>query len=164
MCVNAEFVVRHPDAISSKLRLLRTETWYKAGEARRAASSGDPTCEESQGLLAHGENHSQWCRDDECLVRATGRGEPKESMGGTCSASSNRLVRTRTLGGVGRAAREGRPYPITAPRPLQLATENSIDSSENGLQLSARQLTSTFRQLPLVQCDNQRDISNRVLG
>ena len=68
--------------------------------------------EESQGALAHGENHRQWCRDDECLVRAAGRGESEESLGESCSSSSNRLVRTRMLGGVGRAAREGRPYPI----------------------------------------------------
>ena len=85
-----------------------------ADRVGRAASSSDPPCEESQGALAHGENHRQWCRDDECLVIVSGRGESEESLGESCSSSSNRLVRTRTLGGVGRVLGDGHPYPISS--------------------------------------------------
>ncbi len=37
-------------------------------------------------------------------------------MGRTCSTSSNHVVRTRTLRGVGRAVRNGGPYPISSGR------------------------------------------------
>jgi hypothetical protein len=85
-----------------------------ADRVRRPASPGDSTREESQGALAYGENHCQWCRDDECLVRVSGRGESEESLGESCFSSSNRLVRTRMLGGVGRVLGDGHPYPITS--------------------------------------------------
>jgi len=69
---------------------------------------GLPPCEESQGAMAHGEDHCQRCRDDERLAACPGTG----IAGPTGSASSNRLVRTRTLRGVG--AGRGNPpgYPI----------------------------------------------------
>lgn len=38
--------------------------------------------------------------------------EPQDALVRACSASSNRVVRTRTLRGVGRAASDGGPYPI----------------------------------------------------
>src|SRR6056297_863482 len=81
--------------------------------SRRAASPGDPARSESQRPLAHGQDHCQWGRDDERLVARARDVEPQITLGGTCSASPNRLVRTRLLGGVGRASRKGRPYPIS---------------------------------------------------
>jgi transposase len=72
-------------------------------------SSGHPSREEPQGLLAYGENHCQWSRDDEQVAAGAGTGEPEESLGVTRSTSLNRLVRTRMPGGVGRAVRNGRP-------------------------------------------------------
>jgi hypothetical protein len=64
--------------------------------------------------VAHGENHCQWRWDEECLARTSRTYKSEESMGGTCSASSNRLVRTRMLGGVGRMVSDGHPYPISS--------------------------------------------------
>ncbi len=77
------------------------------------ASSGNPSREEPQGLLAHGKDHCQWCRNDEQVAAGAGTGEPEESLGVTRSTSLNRLVRTRMPGGVGRAVSNGRPYPIS---------------------------------------------------
>jgi hypothetical protein len=52
---------------------------------RRVASSGNPSREEPQGLLAHGENHCQWSRHDEQVVAGAGTGEPEKSLSVTCS-------------------------------------------------------------------------------
>ena len=48
------------------------------------------------------------------MAAGAGTGEPEESLGVTRSTSLNRLVRTRMPGGVGRAVRDGRPYPMLA--------------------------------------------------
>src|SRR6056297_610856 len=100
--------------------------------SRRAASPGDPARSESQRPLAHGQDHCQWGRDDERLVARARDVEPQITLGGTCSASPNRLVRTRLLGGVGRASRKGRPYPIShsycvpSCRRIEPSTSDSI--------------------------------------
>lgn len=68
----------------------------------RIASSGNPSREEPQGLLAYGKDHCQWSRNDEQVVAGAGTGEPEEPLGVTRSTSLNRLVRTRMPGGVGK--------------------------------------------------------------
>src|SRR6056297_1300120 len=90
--------------------------------SRRAASPGDPARSESQRPLAHGQDHCQWGRDDERLVARARDVEPQITLGGTCSASPNRLVRTRLLGGVGRASRKGRPYPSSSGSTASVAS------------------------------------------
>jgi len=46
------------------------------------------------------------------VVRKAGLGLSQVRMGQTCSTSTNRLVRTRMLGGVGGGASNGPAYPI----------------------------------------------------
>ena len=48
------------------------------------------------------------------LRTETSYAEPENTLGGTCSASPNRLMRSRMSGGVGRAVSNGRPYPISS--------------------------------------------------
>ncbi len=45
---------------------------------------------------------------------------------------------------------------------LQSASENDINSIENGFQLPARKLAAAFSELLFVQCHNQRDVGNRI--
>jgi hypothetical protein len=42
-------------------------------------------------------------------------------MGGACSSTLNRRMRTRTYGGVGRVVSNDRPYPISSIYGLHLA-------------------------------------------
>ena len=55
--------------------------------------------------------------DVEQVAGATRTSFVKATLGRACSSSRNRLVRTRMLGGVGRAVSNGRPYPISS-KPL----------------------------------------------
>ena len=57
-----------------------------------------------------------------CLRRTT---QPEDSLGRACSASSNRLVRTRMCGGVGGVRSNAAPIPISGSRTHDLAV-NSI--------------------------------------
>ena len=54
--------------------------------------------------------HGNWV--NERLVCRARANLAEESLVASCSPSSNRVVRTRTLHGVGRAVRNDRPYPI----------------------------------------------------
>ncbi len=45
---------------------------------------------------------------------------------------------------------------------FQSASQNDIDSIENGFQLPARKLAVAFSELLLIQCHNQRDIGDRI--
>jgi hypothetical protein len=78
-----------------------------------SASPSDSTRSQPQRPLAHGQNHRQWRRDAERLVTRSRTSQLEDSVGGTCSASSNRLVRSRMLGGG--VPGNGRPYPIIRP-------------------------------------------------
>jgi hypothetical protein len=92
-------------------RDLTAESVLPVGGDRRLASSGNPSREEPQGLLAHGENHCQWSRDDEQVAAGAGTGEPEESLGVTRSASLNRQVRTRMPRWCGEGGQKWPPLP-----------------------------------------------------
>ncbi len=53
------------------------------------------------------------------MARRTKHVKHEDALGQTCSALLNRLVRTRTLDGVGRAVKDGGPYPIYMPFALR---------------------------------------------
>jgi hypothetical protein len=87
--------VLRPDGIrNAKLGSPRLNC-RKRSSRRSVASSGNPSWEEPQGLLAHGKDHCQWCWNDEQVAAGAGTGEPEKSLGVTRSTSLNRLVRTR---------------------------------------------------------------------
>ena len=67
---------------------------------------------ESQRPVAHGQNHCQRGRDDECLAARSGTGVAEITLGQACSAPSNRVVRTRMLRGVGGGRSDPPAYPI----------------------------------------------------
>ena len=76
---------------------------------RRSETPSDPPRTPSPRLLAHGQDHCQWRGTDQRVACRTGTAKHEDTLGRACSASSNRLVRTRMLGGVGRAVSDGRP-------------------------------------------------------
>ena len=82
---------------------------------RRSPSSSDPTRSQSQRLLAHGEIHCQRRGTEQRMAARPRTAQHEVTLGRACSASSNRLVRTRMLGGVGRVPGNGHPYPIMRP-------------------------------------------------
>ena len=82
--------------ILTKAARLRTETSYT----------------QSQELLAYGKDHRQWRWLYERNVERAGPVKSKISVERTGSTSSNRLMRTRTSGGVGAAVSNDRGYPI----------------------------------------------------
>ena len=97
---------------------LTTSREQALGEGNRGRSNApprqaDPTRQDSQRSVAHGQDDCEWCRYDECLVILARCLESEDSLGKTCSSSWNRLVRTRMLGGVGRTVSNDRPYPIS---------------------------------------------------
>ncbi len=109
--------------IRRRIRMCYWKQWRRpetstrnAHSARRSASSSDPSRTQSQRLLAHGQNHCQRRRADQRLACRTRTAQHEDLLGPACSASSNRLVRTRTLRGVGRAVSDDRPYPIYVNR------------------------------------------------
>ena len=102
----------HPDVLLETLASCAHAS-PRTHSIRRPASPSHPSRQKSPRPLAHGQNHRQRCWDDECVVTRTGHAEPENTLGGTCSASPNRLMRTRMSGGVGRAVSNGRPYPIS---------------------------------------------------
>ena len=83
-----------------------------AHSARRSGTSGDPPRSQSQGLLAHAQDHCQRRGAEQCVACRTRTAQHEDSLGTACSTSRNRLVRTRMLGGVGRVTSDGGPYPI----------------------------------------------------
>jgi hypothetical protein len=78
--------------------------------------------------LAHGQNHRQRRRDDQRLVARARITLAEISLGRACSASSNRVVRTRTLRGVG--AGRGNPpgYPIRRSEVSYSSTQIEVRS------------------------------------
>ena len=107
---------------------LTTSREQALGEGNRGRSNApprqaDPTRQDSQRSVAHGQDDCEWCRYDECLVILARCLESEDSLGKTCSSSWNRLVRTRMLGGVGRTVSNGRPYPIS---PMSLGLTDRI--------------------------------------
>jgi group II intron reverse transcriptase/maturase len=80
--------------------------------ARRSTPTGLPPRKESQRPLAHGQNHCQRGRDDECLAARSGTGVAEITLGQACTAPSNRVVRTRMLRGVGGGRSDPPAYPI----------------------------------------------------
>ena len=83
--------------------------------------SGDPPRSQSQGLLAHGQDHCQRRGAEQCVACRTRTAQHEDSLGTACSTSRNRLVRTRMLGGVGRVTGDGGPYPIRRGPPAGVA-------------------------------------------
>ena len=94
-----------------------------------STSSSDPPCTQPSGSLAHGQDNRQRCGHDKRVAADSRRHELKDSVGGTCSASLNRRMRTRTYGGVGRASGDRRPYPISA---LIALAESLVAASRRG--------------------------------
>ena len=83
-----------------------------ANPSRCSASSSDPARSQPQMPLADGQNHRQRRWDDQGLARRTKLAQHEPPMGTACSASSNRVVRTRTLPGVGAGTGDRPGYPI----------------------------------------------------
>ncbi len=61
------------------------------------SSDRDPSWQEPQRPLAHGQDDHRWRRDDERLAILARSPESKDFLGRTCSSSRNRLVRARML-------------------------------------------------------------------
>jgi hypothetical protein len=59
-----------------------------------------------------GEGGHRPCRSDELLARCSRTTQPEESLGPACSASLNRLVRARMLGGMVMVTGDDGPYQI----------------------------------------------------
>ena len=74
---------------------------------------GDPARDQSQELLASLENAGTAIRDAQQMAAGTGTAFAQTTLVRPCSASRNRLVRIRMLGGVGRVTGDGGPYPIS---------------------------------------------------
>ena len=97
--------------IRRRIRMCYWKQWRRSC-FRGASEDGDPARDQSQELLASFEN----TRNTNCDAQQMA-GEPWTSFAQTtlvrpCSASRNRLVRIRMLGGVGRVTGDGGPYPI----------------------------------------------------
>ena len=58
------WLVRHPDASTPKLRSLRTETWYKAGEVRRVSTTSRSRCQTTTQV-----NHEPRAAKHHALIR-----------------------------------------------------------------------------------------------
>ena len=109
--------VRPVDSSSSACVLLET---LATGSHARPESIGSrrptppslPSREESQRPVAHGEIDRYGSRPHQRLAARARTCLAEIPLGPTCSPSSNRVVRTRTLRGVGRAVSNDRPYPI----------------------------------------------------
>ena len=70
------------------------------GGHRRVALVGvRATVGGKEELLAHGQNHRQWCWANQQMVARTRDVEPQVTLGRTCSTTSNRLMRARMSGG-----------------------------------------------------------------
>ena len=82
--------------------------------SRGESGHGHQTRNESQKLLAVVTNARHALRDAQQVAGATGTAFAQTTLVRPRSASRNRLVRTRMLGGVGRAVSNDRPYPIWA--------------------------------------------------
>ena len=80
----------------------------------RESGHGDQTRGQSQKLLAVVSDTRHANRDAQPVARATRTAFAQTTLVRPRSASRNRLVRTRMLGGVGRAVSNDRPYPISA--------------------------------------------------
>ena len=87
----------------------------------------------------------------------------ENSVGGPCSASSNRLVRTRMLGGVGAAVSDGRGYPISSVLSVISHTKAASGPHQHsGLQLpwieDPLSILGSLHHLPRSMfCRNPRD-------
>ena len=81
---------------------------------KQAGPPCDQTRNESQELLAAVTNARHALRDAQQVAGGTRTAFAQTTLVRPRSASRNRLVRTRMLGGVGRAVSNDRPYPIWA--------------------------------------------------
>ncbi len=116
------------------LRVASTETSSSnAHPTRRSDSPGHSSRAESKGLPAHVQDNRRRRGTDECVACRTRHVKHEDSLGRACSTSSNRLMRTRMPGGVGRVTGNGGPYPIiwrlvrlvSSVRPMIDAAETS---------------------------------------
>ena len=106
--------------IRRRIRMCYWKQWRRPKRRRemlirlgRAATPSDPPRSQPQGPLAHGQDHCQRRRADQCVACRTGTDQHEDPVGRACSATSNRLMRTRMSGGVGRVTGDGGPYPIS---------------------------------------------------
>ena len=95
---------------------LTTSREQALGEGNRGRSDApprqaDPTRQESQRSVSHGQYDCEWCRYDECLVSRARSFESQELMGRACSSSLNRPVRTRMPWWCGEGARKRASLP-----------------------------------------------------
>ena len=97
-------------------RLVSTD-WY--------AGHGDQARDQSQELLAFATDTHYALRDAQQVAGATGASFAQTTLVRPCSASRNRLIRTRMSGGVGRAISDGGPYPISTATPTDLIRQTS---------------------------------------
>jgi hypothetical protein len=91
---------------------LRADEGGQAPGAGRQFRLGDQARDQSQVVLADVSDTGDAVRDAKPLAGRTGITFISSTLVRASSTSKNRLVRTRLLGGVGAAVRNGRGYPI----------------------------------------------------
>jgi hypothetical protein len=112
------------------------ETSARSHSFRSTGSPSHPSRTQSERLLAHVQDNCQWRRTDQRVARRTRTVKHQYPLGTACSATSNRLLRTRMYGGVGAGPSDGAAYPI---RPYHVSTSVTCSTthSVNGVRSSS---------------------------
>lgn len=89
----------------------------------------DQTRDQSQKLLASlADTSNAICNAQQMAARTVRTSFAQTTLVRPCSASRNRLMRTRMSGGVGRVVSDGGPYPISAAPMRRTPTEQTLMS------------------------------------